>query len=321
LDGDPALRRLSDSDEPLVAAFANAVVTYLFESEGDIDGALKTARCTLEALEDQDLPWARAGAHGRIAELCMQAERPAEAKRHILAALPIAEKMESWADAVGMRWWLVLANLQLGEVEEAERWLDQALPDEVEQQVVDFTYGLGVRAEILLMRGEVDAGLDLWRRAVDRMRGADEPLLEPWILEAKAVTVVAHAQHGRLGPVAELAGELPELASAMLAEPEVRPFVVEFPIAGALLLALAMVDLERGVTGSAVRMIALADRLRYLRVFQPTMSPDRARHAAGQADRAAYDDAVSSYAAMAPEQLRAAALRLLAERPGAGRHS
>jgi predicted ATPase/DNA-binding SARP family transcriptional activator len=314
LEGEPALRRLSDSDEPLVAFAANAVVTYLLESEGDIDGALKTARRTLAALEDQGLPWALAGAHGRIAELCMQAERPADAKRHVLAALPFAEKMESWQDVVGMRWWLVLTNLQLGAVDEAERWLEQAVPNEVEQQVSEFTYGLGVRAEILLVRGHVDEGLHLWRRAVDRMRGTDDPLLEPWVLEAKAVAVVAHTQLGRLGLVDEIADDLPALAAAMLAKPEVRPFVVEFPIAGALLLALAMVDLDRGITRSAVGMIALAERLRFLRLFQPTMSPVRARQAAEQADRAAYDDAVSSYAAMSPEELRAAALALLAER-------
>jgi hypothetical protein len=211
-----------------------------------------------------------------------------------------------------MRWWLVLSNLQLGAVDEAEHWLDQAVPHQVEMQVGDFTYGLGVRAEIRLARGEVEAGLALWRRAVDRMREAEDPLLEPWLLESKAVAVVAHAQHGRLDLVEEIAGELPAHASAMLTRPNVRPFLAELPICGSLLLALAMVDLHRGEKGTAVRLIALAERLRFLRLFQPTMSPARARLAAAQADRAAYDDAVSSYAAMAPEQVRAAALALLA---------
>lgn len=38
-----------------------------------------------------------------------------------------------------------------------------------------------------------------------------------------------------------------------------------------------------------------------------TMSATRARHAAEQADRSAYDDAVSSYADLGRDQLRAAA--------------
>ena len=61
-------------------------------------------------------------------------------------------------------------------------------------------------------------------------------------------------------------------------------------------------------------MIALAERCRFLRNFQPTMSPARARDTAEQADRSAYDDAVSSYADLGPDQLRAAALAALRER-------
>jgi hypothetical protein len=40
-----------------------------------------------------------------------------------------------------------------------------------------------------------------------------------WPLEAKAVTVVAHAQHGRLDLVEDLTGELPDRLSRMLANP------------------------------------------------------------------------------------------------------
>jgi hypothetical protein len=95
---------------------------------------------------------------------------------------------------------------------------------------------------------------------------------------------------------------------------------MEFPICGALLLALAMVDLDRGrrgdqrATTSGVRMIALAERFRFLRGFQPTMSAARARRSAERADRSAYDDAVSSYADLGRDDLRAAALAALRAR-------
>ena len=61
-------------------------------------------------------------------------------------------------------------------------------------------------------------------------------------------------------------------------------------------------------------MVALAERFRFLRNFQPTMSAARARQAAEQADRPAYEDAVSSYAGLGHEELRAAALVALRER-------
>ncbi|OLB74464.1 MAG: LuxR family transcriptional regulator [Actinobacteria bacterium 13_2_20CM_2_71_6] len=322
-----ALLVLCDSDEPLVAGVANGIASYLWENEGDLDGALKAAGRTLEAFENRGVPWPQALAHARISELCLQVEQGDEARRHLRAALPVCERLGNWSDVIGIRWWMVLANLQLGAVDEAERWLERTTPDPADETHTVLTYGLGVRAEILLARGEVEAGLRLWRRAVDGLDNADEPTmrgdppgLDPWTLEAKAVAVVAHAHHGRLDLVEAIAGELPDNLSTMLTDPAVNssPFIVDFPICGALLLALAMADLDRaGRTGddraarSGARMIALAERFRFLRGFQPTMSSARARQAAERADRSAYDDAVSSYADLRRADLRAAALAML----------
>jgi hypothetical protein len=68
-------------------------------------------------------------------------------------------------------------------------------------------------------------------------------------------------------------------------------------------------------------MIALAERLRVLREFQPTMSADRARKAvgaAGNAARAAYADAVSEYAALGRDELREAARAVMPATSGRG---
>jgi hypothetical protein len=80
-----------------------------------------------------------------------------------------------------------------------------------------------------------------------------------------------------------------------------------------VLHALGMAGLASG-DAAAVRMIALAERLRVLRDFQPTMSADRARKAAQDADRAAYADAVSEYAALERDELREAARALTSGR-------
>ena len=226
---------------------------------------------------------------------------------------------------------MVLASLQIGNVDEAEHWLEETAPRRADEPIGTLTYGLGVRAEILLARGEVEAGLRLWRRAIDLLVNSEGPIFglevdpsqDQWTLEAKAVTAVAHAQHGRLDLVEELTGELPQLLSNMLANPVENPppYLMELPTSGGLLLALAMVDLDRGArTGderaarSGARMVALAERFRFLRNFQPTMSAARARQAARQADRPAYDQAVSSYAGLGHQELRAAALAALRER-------
>jgi hypothetical protein len=65
-------------------------------------------------------------------------------------------------------------------------------------------------------------------------------------------------------------------------------------------------------------MLALAERFRFPRNFQPTMSAARARQAAERADKPAYADAVSAYADLGRDGLRAAALAALRDRPPDG---
>jgi predicted ATPase/DNA-binding SARP family transcriptional activator/tetratricopeptide (TPR) repeat protein len=326
-----ALHALCDSDKPLLAGAANGFASFQAEGEGDLDGALKAALRVLESFDSPANPWMRIMAHSRIGDLCLQLDQGDAAQRHLRAALSVQEELGERSDATGIRWQLVLASLQRGDLDEAEHWLEQATTTQMDDAGT-LTLEQGIRAEILLARGEVEAGLRLWRRVADQMRATGslgspiEPsTLDPWTVEVEAATVVAHAHHGRLDLVAELTGELPAKLSAMFTDSVGRPppSVMVFPACGALLLALAMVDLARGArsgderaTGSGARMAALAERFHFPRNFQPTMSPARAREAAEHADRSAYTDAVSSYAGLGREELRAAALAALRERAG-----
>ncbi|MGI5194916.1 ATP-binding protein [Streptomyces sp. CA-288835] len=324
LGPDPtALATLCDSPEPLVAGVANAAESYVREREDDPEGALRTARRMLEAFEPRGTPWMLTMAHARVSELCVQLERGQEARRHLLTALRLQDQLFGTdADDTGVRWALVIASLQLGDIDAAEYWLEQTVGKADEGFGVRM-YDLGLRAEVLIARGDAEAGLEVWRRAADPSANADGPLfggeatgLEPWTLEAEAVTVTAHAQQGRLDLVEGLVRELPRKTRAMLSQPTAAlpAYYMDLPVCGALLLALAMVDLDRGAIRSGARLIALAERCRFLRSFQPTMSSARAREAARNADKAAYDDAVSTYAALGRDALRAAALEALRER-------
>jgi hypothetical protein len=83
---------------------------------------------------------------------------------------------------------------------------------------------------------------------------------------------------------------------------------MDLPVQGGILLALAMIDLARGGDPArAARMIALAERLNFVRTFQPTMAPDAARRTAQDAAGPAYADAVSEYAGLDRDGLRDAA--------------
>ena len=322
---------LSRSDDGLVAAVAGTLASYLWETEGEVGRAIAAAERALAGFEQHGIVWLTALAHCRLGELLLQVDGAREVREHLTAALPTLDRLGARSDATGIRWWLVLASVQLGEFDDAERWRASVVaPGASAEQAGARGYDLAVLAELDLAKGEVDSGLERWRAVIAALTDSSAAALwgislerDPWVMEAKAVAVVAHAQHGRAELVsdvaAELSGELEQLLADPLENPP--PYLVESTMAGTILLALAMVDLDRAgrsgdsraaVTGA--RLAALAERFRFSRNFQPTMSADRARHAAEQAEPEAYSAAVSAYSGLELGELRATALAVLAER-------
>ncbi|MFJ3308579.1 ATP-binding protein [Streptomyces sp. NPDC086549] len=310
------LQELCDADEPMLAGIASGVASYLWESAYETERALECARRMLAAVEPLDNPIMMLLSHGRISELCLKTERGAEAYDHLRAADALGE-VGDWSDAIGVRYALVSACLQLGDVDEAEYWLGLAAPDRQPESAQVFTPELlQARAELALARGLTEVGLGLWRQAAGGIReasllAADDPFLDSWSLQVQAVALAAHAQHGRLEPVAHLAEHLRERLLGMLSgsgSPGAGD-VVELPVYGTVLLALGFVGLARGDT-SAVRLMALAERMPVMRDL-PTLSSARSRQAAENADGAAYADARSGYGALGRDELRVAALHEL----------
>ncbi|MEV0642716.1 BTAD domain-containing putative transcriptional regulator [Streptomyces sp. NPDC050619] len=311
------LRGLCDSEQPLLAGVAESVATYIWEYEHDIDRALASARRITAELAPVDNPFLRVLGHARLSELCLQTEQGEEAYGHLKAALEAMPRLGGEHDLIGVRWGLVLACLQRGDPDEAEYWLRQADASNTQD---DYSMDLLGRAEIALARGLTEVGLGLWRSAVQPLPAAGsipggDPLFDRWVLQVLSVAVTAHAHAGRLELVAEPIDRLRKGLRTLLSGPSGSP--MELPVFGTVLHALGMAGLASG-DASAVRTIALAERLRVLREFQPTMSADRARRAARNADGAAYADAVSEYAALGRDELREAARAIISVTSGRG---
>ncbi|MFE9444923.1 ATP-binding protein [Streptomyces sp. NPDC006602] len=316
------LRGLCDSEQPLLAGVAECVATYVWESEHDIDRALASARRTIAALAPVDNPFLKVMGHARLSELCLQTEQGEAAYGHLKAALEALPRLGDEHDSIGVRGGLVLACLQRGDPDEAEYWLRQAEDVSIPQKDDSDTADLGARAEIALARGLTEVGLGLWRSAAEGVAEAGsmyrgDPFLDRWALEIQSAAVTAHAHAGRLERVAQPVDRLRQGLRTLLSGP---PRPMELTLFGTVLHALGMAGLACGDTAAA-RMIALAERLRVLRSYQPTMSADRARkavEAAGNAARAAYADAVSEYAALGRDELREAARAVMAVTSGRG---
>jgi hypothetical protein len=330
-----ALQALGESDQPLVAGAANYVTSYAWEEAGDLVGALAAARRSFAAFEHRGSGWLRAAAHARIGELCLQVDEPGsgdEALHHLTAALSVLEAFGSWASVNRVREGIVMANVQRGAYDEAERELKLTTPRAEDEPWEMPMFDTAVHAEIALGRGDVDTGLDLWRAAAaalwdPRSQEPGDGLLglDTWALQIQAAAVVAHAYQGRLGLVAEITAALPAVLLALTADPGAPSGTLaasyDLAVCGSLLLAVAMTDVDRGqraadagLARSGARMIALAERFGLKNGLQPTMSAGRARRAAQEADRPAYADAVLSYAGLDPEGLRGAARAALRER-------
>ncbi|MBO2460446.1 AfsR/SARP family transcriptional regulator [Actinomadura sp. LCR2-06] len=330
LGRDPSvLDRLRASPEPLLAATADVVAGYILERAGDLEGALAATSVLLQAADAPVTPWLRLTAHARLSELLMQLDESQAALDHLLAARRLMERYH-WRDMFGLHWAIAAAHLHTGDYDEAERWLDRSQATGREESYGTAAFDLGARAELALGRGDTATGLRLWRDALGLLeRDADpgvDPGLDPWRLEPRIAAVVAHARHGRLDAVEDLVAGFPTTLSMLVAEPPlpVPAFFMDLPFAGGILLALATADLARDGSRMSpadrtrtARMIALAERLHHIRAFQPTMAPDAARRAAQDADGPAYADAVSEYAGLDRDGLRAAARAALSARVSA----
>ncbi|MFE3114839.1 ATP-binding protein [Streptomyces niveus] len=342
LTGGPGAGPQTEGSAPLLTAVTSAFDSFVRESEGDLPGALAAAGRMLDASDVAAVPWVWIIAHARVGELSARSGRIEQERSHYEAMLPVLEGLNARPDVVGVHAALALIGLQLGDVDDAERQLDLATRCPADDEAA-MTFGLGtdaesghafdhaVRGEIALARGQTETGLSLWRTAVEQVTQLNsrsliaEHSLDLWAVEIDTAAVMAHAQHGRVDLVAEAAGELRHSLTKALASPLVSSPMsrLELPACGALLLALATVDLAAleegtedgpGVRRAAARLIALAERFRLLRNFQPTMSPARARRTAERADATEYARAAAEYAALPHEDLRAAALDALRQR-------
>ncbi|MEU1932772.1 ATP-binding protein [Streptomyces coeruleorubidus] len=312
------LRKLCDSEQPLLVGVAECVATYVWEYEHDLDRALASARRIITALAPVDSPFLQVMGYARLGELCLKTEQGEAAYGYLKAVLEALPRLGGEHDLLGVRWGLALACLQRGDPDEAEYWLRQAEGDNTPQD--DSFSDLGGRAEIALARGLTEVGLGLWRSAAELVAAfgsmhSGDPFLDRWALQIQSVAVTAHAHAGRLDLVAEPVHRLRQGLRTLLCGPSGSP--MDLHLSGTALHALGMAGLASG-DDRAVRMIALAERLRVLREFQPTMSADRARKAAQDADRAAYADAVSEYAALERDELREAARTVMAVTSGRG---
>jgi predicted ATPase len=276
-------RRLAEftgSEDRHLSGIASQWHSHVLENSGDPEAAVAAAERALDLIDDhEDGPWAPAILHTQIGQLEMQLGRVDSGVAHARAALPVLERLGAWDDALQLRSLLGLAAVLGGDLERAAAEL--ARMDQIEDS--DQIFGgqlvldLG-QAELALARGDLPAGLALYRSAVDRVRGLQFPGmsrsgLEPWVLFGESTALSAHAYHAD----AEHEEYADHLFRSCLdrARRVLDPSFdyLDYPVAGLALFALGAWGLLRGrlPAEDAVRLLVYADRFAYNRSV-PTMA-------------------------------------------------
>ena len=254
------------------AAAACFWLSNIRENAGDIRGSMAAAERALELAADADGPWAKAMPRAMLAQLTLHEGDRVAAAGHARAALPVMQRIGAGDDELQLRALLAFCEIADGRLAEAEAEL--AAMDGVTESWSGFggrAFRQVPRAELLLARGEHEAGLAAHRESMARMRELEFPGiprtgLEPWAIFGISMALAAHAHYA-----ATAADEAHGLALYRQCRADALRSLGEddperdYPVLGMLLLALGSWCLLRqpGPVPDAVALLALARRFAY----------------------------------------------------------
>lgn len=265
------LRTLAEDADPSVAAAALLWLSHNYENLGKLDAARAAAKDALALSDDTNGPWMRAALAATVSSLAFQIGDLDEAAQYAQAALTILRALGAHEDHSHIRGTLAILALHQGRLDEAERIFDELAAQHGTRAVFGGSIELMCgRAEMLLARGEVEAGLAAYAEAVVVIQergipgGSTASAYAPWMMVAQAAQVAAFVRHGRR-PSSER-DELLGRARAMLA----GDGFFDVPVLGCGLFALAVWELRFGDRDAGAVLLAYADRFAFNRML-PSM--------------------------------------------------
>ena len=330
-----AVLTLTHDADLRTVAMAWQWAAILAENEGALDQAREYVDRALALADERTTSWEIASLNTQAAMLALNDGDHERAAAHARRAIPLLHRLHADEDAYSMRASLALSALRQGRLAEAEQLLD----DIGELPSTDMTAGLvtaQVRAELRLVRGDVEGGLAAFERSLVAVRdwgfaGLSTHGLEPWTLIALATDLAAHA---RFAPTPEHAARADELAAEsreVLARlPTIPDGAIDYPVTGMTLAALGVWGLTRaepdgphGPDGpndrveTAVRLLALAQGFGYNRWF-PVLAWGPLTELAENAAPGRLGAVVQEYDGRQGRELRAEAEQVLASITGWG---
>jgi len=262
------LRELADDPDPAVAQLALIWSSQSDENLGDLTSAQLAAERALDMCDDSQGPWLRGLLSASLSNLACQRGDLVGARRYAMRALPALRAVGASEDYAQARASLAIVALHEGQLDEAEQILDELSEDPSAQSLFGGAIGLLCgRAELLLARGEVEAGLAAYTEALATIRDRAVPGLdlaigyEPWVMFPQAGLVAAHVRHGH-----RIDAEHDDLLAKARTLTGGDTFV-DVPILGSTLFALAVWELRWGQRPAGAALLTYADRFVFSHVL------------------------------------------------------
>jgi predicted ATPase/tetratricopeptide (TPR) repeat protein len=277
----PADRRsgvlsLTSDPDPRTVALAWQWAAILAENEGAIELAGEYLDKALAMVDGDTTAWEVATLNTQAAMQALHVGDHDRADAHARTAIPLLVRLHATEDAYSMQASLALSAMRQGRLDEAEAMLAE-IGDVSSRDVTAGLVTTQVRAELDLVRGDVERGLTAFDRSLETVRAWGlGPLatngLEPWTLIALATDLAAHVHYAqtaeRRARADDLAAQLADLLARFATVPDGS---VDYPVTGMSLAALGFWLLSRDQTPArsepGVRLLALAHGFGYNRWF------------------------------------------------------
>jgi predicted ATPase/tetratricopeptide (TPR) repeat protein len=262
------LEALTDDPDPAVAQLALLWTSHGYENLGDLVAARTAAARALDLCDDSNGPWMRGVLSATVSSLAFQTGDLAEAARYARVALPVLRALGAYEDHAQIRGILAMIALHEGRLDETERIFDEVAAEDGARALFGGAMELMCgRAELLLARGETEAGLAAYATALAtiRERGmlgpSTPPALAPWVMFAQSALVSAFVRHGRRAQTDrdELLGSARTIAAG--------EGFLDVPVLGCALFALAVWELTFSDHSAGAALLAYADRFAFNRML------------------------------------------------------
>lgn len=261
---------LADAEpDPASAAMLLMWAAICAENVGDVAAAVSYSQ---RALDGAALtPYLKASLHSELSQLAMFTGDHHLAAHHADLAWPVLMELHALDDANALRFTSAISMLLDGEVDGAERLLDEVrdLPDG--GQLGSRMLLHAARGEVALARGEVQDGFDHYDQALVEVL-VEVPgwpgTLTPWVLIAASGALGAHVRHAPPGPDPR-ADELRDLLLGQTPDHgRASAHFEDLPLSGVLLVAVGAWGLRHGDPANldeALRLMAIGHRWTYNR--------------------------------------------------------